>query len=729
MRFQVPQSILDLNPRVVLIPEGRKGPQERGWPDTTTRAQDIVGDYGVVDVEGIGAYGIVLDADMLVIDIDVHGDTDGFDSFDRLMSDADIKNMPITLTVDTPSGGRHYYVSKSPDLKLPGRLSEFEGVDLLSKGKLVLGPGSNHPSGGVYSVISEGGMAPLPQQLETTVMKAGRIAVKSVGVQSAVGRPSGDPIAEFNKDPRALDVLQAAMESVGYSVHESTTGPAGPRAYVRPGKTDFSAFSISGSIGLRTRNGNFCVKSFSTSDSLLPSEESCSLTFALKRVLGLNDAQLYQHLAENGYAKEQSDEYSGLRESLLRGLKEERERKSTGTKESTHSDDEERDYLASLSEAEYFETRLAEREAAKKADDMSRKFEGVAALEEVQPIHHSQLVNSDDDRGGRREYVIEGLLRRGETMNLIAAPKTGKSFCVYNLASSLGSGKEWIGFSAAKDLKVLLCDNELHPEELGWRLNQVTQAVSPGSNINLDTLCLRGKNMDIQKLADMLALVVKDYDVIILDALYRFYPEGVDENSNSDMTTLYNLIDKIATERNCAIIVVHHTSKGDQSGKAVSDMGSGAGSISRAADVHAVIRPHAQDGLVCVDMLTRSSASPEPFSAKFDFPVWSRSETPHEPKQKASGSRKGPGGVKSAVSYCLDVLSKANDSLNKPEVLSAAKELGYDGTDSAISTALKKLVVRGEVKHDPTKPPPKKGYEHFMLKDESNVGKASFDLK
>ena len=36
------------------------------------------------------------------------------------------------------------------------------------------------------------------------------------------------------------------------------------------------------------------------------------------------------------------------------------------------------------------------------------------------------------------------------------------------------------------------------------------------------------------------------YRLIVLDALYRLIPEGIDENSNSDMTRVFNAIDQIA---------------------------------------------------------------------------------------------------------------------------------------------------------------------------------------
>ncbi len=63
------------------------------------------------------------------------------------------------------------------------------------------------------------------------------------------------------------------------------------------------------------------------------------------------------------------------------------------------------------------------------------------------------------------------------------------------------------------------------------------------------------------------------YSLVIVDALYKTLPAGTDENSNSNMTACYVLFDESAEKQNCALAVVHHTSKGDSIGKSVSDMG------------------------------------------------------------------------------------------------------------------------------------------------------------
>jgi hypothetical protein len=205
-----------------------------------------------------------------------------------------------------------------------------------------------------------------------------------------------------------------------------------------------------------------------------------------------------------------------------------------------------------------------------------------------------------------RTMLIDGWLREGETMNIIAAPKTGKSWMVLQLVLSMANGMRFLGLQT-KQSRVLIVDNELHPETLGRRLAKVSD------NMNVDVagvsvLSLRGRLKPLDAIAPMIVAEAQatGSSVIVLDALYRFLPEGTSENDNAQMAALYNRIDQIAAETGCAVIIIHHSSKGDQSGKGVTDGGSGAGAISRAADCHVLLRPHAEDDHIIIDAVARS---------------------------------------------------------------------------------------------------------------------------
>jgi len=124
---------------------------------------------------------------------------------------------------------------------------------------------------------------------------------------------------------------------------------------------------------------------------------------------------------------------------------------------------------------------------------------------------------------------------------------------------------------------------------------------------------------------------------------------------------VYNQLDRIARVTGSAIVLNHHATKGDQSGKAVTDVGSGAGAISRATDTHLVIRPHEEDDLCVLEAVCRSFPPPEPKSIRFWWPLWEA--TGDEPKLKQARNQK-------------DDKQQARDAEGREAVLEA---IGTDG--------------------------------------------------
>lgn len=256
-----------------------------------------------------------------------------------------------------------------------------------------------------------------------------------------------------------------------------------------------------------------------------------------------------------------------------------------------------------------------------KASD-SESHENTTTSTRIHPVSIGQLI---DDNQELRPFVVAGVLRRGETANIIAAAKVGKSHLAGGLAWSVATGTPWLSHDVARG-RVLIVDNELHPETLAYRLHRIATDMQIRVNDfadSIDVISLRGKDISIHAIEHRLASIEPGtYSLAIVDALYRTLPAGTSENLNSDMMQVYNKLDAYAQSWDCAIAVVHHASKGQQGDKSVTDVGAGAGAISRAADTHLVIRPHEDDGLSVLECVTRSFKSPEPVSIRFDWPLW-----------------------------------------------------------------------------------------------------------
>jgi hypothetical protein len=251
----------------------------------------------------------------------------------------------------------------------------------------------------------------------------------------------------------------------------------------------------------------------------------------------------------------------------------------------------------------------------------------ILGTDEHDPFGASGTLSISQEHKHMRDVIIEDIAREGETVNIIAAAKTGKSWMSLDLGMSVALGERWMGEFKCYEGKVLLVDNELHPETIASRIRSVCTArqrdeVALGRNMFIKTL--RGDQMDLPSLLREMTEKIKPgkYQVVILDALYRFIPQGVSENDNAAMMSMYNMIDAAAKKLRCAFFVVHHASKGSQSDKNIVDVGAGAGSIARAADGHLIIRPHETEGLAVLDKAARSFAPGDPLSIKFDFPLW-----------------------------------------------------------------------------------------------------------
>jgi AAA domain len=267
---------------------------------------------------------------------------------------------------------------------------------------------------------------------------------------------------------------------------------------------------------------------------------------------------------------------------------------------------------------------------ANAADDDSQEL---GAL--IEQTDFSDLEIAPDDaftlRALRDSYphlnptVIDGLIRRAEVANIIAPTKIGKSWLTYGISLSVVTGRDWFGFKTEAG-RVLIVDNELHRATIGQRLVAVGDAMALQYRDYADLLSiwpLRGKGLDVYAIGRRLNRIPRGfYSLIVIDAKYRAIPCGTSENDNASEAHFYNELDRWAERLDSAVTVIHHSTKGDQSDKRVTDVGAGGGAQSRAADTHIAIREHETPGVFVLDAAVRSFAPIEPIAVRFEFPLW-----------------------------------------------------------------------------------------------------------
>lgn len=264
----------------------------------------------------------------------------------------------------------------------------------------------------------------------------------------------------------------------------------------------------------------------------------------------------------------------------------------------------------------------------------------------LEPIHPAFEPVADLVRNypALRKPVIDGILRCGETMNFISSPKVGKSWLAVDLLLSVASGRPWLGLFPVERGPVLLLDAELHRETLSNRIPRVMEArgIDPSEVANTFYVeSLRGRLRDVFAMASYFSEIdAGRFKAIGIDALYRFLPANGDENSNSGLASVYNAIDQYAAMTGAAIVCVHHSTKGTQSQKSVTDVGSGGGSQSRAVDCHMVLREHEEPGAVVLEAALRSWAPLQPLALRWDFPLFHVAGDLDPTKLKQPGSKK-----------------------------------------------------------------------------------------
>lgn len=242
-----------------------------------------------------------------------------------------------------------------------------------------------------------------------------------------------------------------------------------------------------------------------------------------------------------------------------------------------------------------------------------------------------------------RDPVIDGLLREGETMNVIAPSKQGKSWLVIDLALAVATGRPWLGMNCVPG-EVLILDNELHGETSANRIPKVAAARGIAFDDVADRVHvenLRGRLVDLFALGPYFKQFAPGrFKVVILDAFYRFLPMRADENDNGTMANLYNYLDSFADYLKCCFVVIHHTSKGNQSQKELTDVGAGAGAQSRATDTHLVLRRHEEEDTVVMDAAVRSWPPRQPRCLRWAWPVWNPDDDLDPEALRKESSRK-----------------------------------------------------------------------------------------
>jgi AAA domain/CHC2 zinc finger len=165
------------------------------------------------------------------------------------------------------------------------------------------------------------------------------------------------------------------------------------------------------------------------------------------------------------------------------------------------------------------------------------------------------------------EWLVEGVIQRGANGLVIARPKSGKSFAVADLATALASGQRWLDFHVERRARVALVSREDYYGLTQWRLRKIRQ------NRGLQTLDLDGwlyinakgvkpKIMlddpgEVKTLIDDLKSYQSEF--LIFDVMRVLH--GAEENDNTEMQKIIDVLNTIQDKCGCSICLIHHDNK------------------------------------------------------------------------------------------------------------------------------------------------------------------------
>lgn len=220
----------------------------------------------------------------------------------------------------------------------------------------------------------------------------------------------------------------------------------------------------------------------------------------------------------------------------------------------------------------------------------------------------------------KKPPIVTNYLREGEAMLLSGNPKAGKSFLIVQLAIAVATGGKWIGMTCQKK-PVLYIDAELSPEMTAGRIRDIREKMGVSYFPEfLHVINAKKEKISLKDVADDFEHGLRHEDVVIIDPLYMFLNH--DENDNSQMKKEMEQLKRISAT-GTAVVVVHHMSKGIQSGKLSIDRASGAGVLGRFFDSILTLNllnrePTDDQRPERVEADTRSFQQPMPVNLWFD---------------------------------------------------------------------------------------------------------------
>ena len=167
-------------------------------------------------------------------------------------------------------------------------------------------------------------------------------------------------------------------------------------------------------------------------------------------------------------------------------------------------------------------------------------------------------------------FLVQDAIETPCTGMVFGASGSGKSFFILDIALHCATGVPWLGKAVKEGPVIYICGEGRHavPRRVAaWK--SVYGAIPNGRflmsqrRVQFDNDTILEMLCEINGLAAMGELPV----LIVIDTMARSLPGDADENSAKDTMAFIDMCDRLQTQYNCAVIIVHHTGHAEGAGK------------------------------------------------------------------------------------------------------------------------------------------------------------------
>ena len=221
------------------------------------------------------------------------------------------------------------------------------------------------------------------------------------------------------------------------------------------------------------------------------------------------------------------------------------------------------------------------------------------------------------------QFLVDELLEDGSLALLFAPPSAGKSFLALSWSACIATGNPWMGRDVQQG-PVFYLAGEGHAgiarRLKAWELHHgvsLTDAPIFVSKVPAALMDVTSAASVVQAIQDLEMLYDKPA-LIVVDTFARNMGTG-DENSNADIGTFVNHIDRMKGKLGCSVLLVHH------SGHMEKDRARGGSALNAAMDASFQLEPKVGEAIVLTQRKAKESEPCKPMQFELQqvtLPGW-----------------------------------------------------------------------------------------------------------